>query len=194
MRAVMLEVPDSLLAERRRLGHDHFDEMWEGELHMVPAPGFRHQALESWLVETWAPVARHVGLQVTAETGLFDPAVPGNSSYRRPDVVVSRPEHISARGVEGRAELAVEIRSPGDETDAKVPFYERVGVAEMLIIDTDLSLRRWVRTEDRLVEVTSGADGWVGLDALGLGMALRGDSDHLVLATPSGEVPFPLAS
>ncbi|MBA3983821.1 MAG: hypothetical protein H0X61_09880 [Acidimicrobiia bacterium] len=38
MRAVMLDVPVALLAERQRLGHDLFDEMWEGELHMVPHP------------------------------------------------------------------------------------------------------------------------------------------------------------
>lgn len=34
----MLEVPEGLLAERARLGHDRFDEMWEGVLHMVPPP------------------------------------------------------------------------------------------------------------------------------------------------------------
>ena len=49
----MLEVHEALIAERRRLGHDRFDEMWEGVLHMVPSPGFGHQDLESWLVADW---------------------------------------------------------------------------------------------------------------------------------------------
>jgi len=39
----MLDVPSHLLAERRRLGLDLFDEMWEGELHMVPPPSEEHQ-------------------------------------------------------------------------------------------------------------------------------------------------------
>jgi hypothetical protein len=34
----MLDVPGSLLDERRRLGLDVVDEVWEGVLHMVPPP------------------------------------------------------------------------------------------------------------------------------------------------------------
>ncbi|HET9253937.1 MAG TPA: Uma2 family endonuclease [Pseudonocardiaceae bacterium] len=36
MRAVLLEVPESMLAERRRLGLDGRDEVWDSVLHMVP--------------------------------------------------------------------------------------------------------------------------------------------------------------
>jgi hypothetical protein len=50
MRAV---VPESLLSERRKLGHDRFDEMLEGELHMLPPPNFEHQRLASWVVASW---------------------------------------------------------------------------------------------------------------------------------------------
>ncbi|MDQ2726674.1 MAG: Uma2 family endonuclease [Actinomycetota bacterium] len=85
-----------------------------------------------------------------AETGLFDPGLPGHGSYRQPDVVVAGPERTSERGIEGRTELVVEIRFPGYETYA-IPFYERVGVAELLVIEVDLTLRHWVRTDDRLV-------------------------------------------
>ena len=46
MRAVMLDVPESLLDERRRQGLDVFDEVWEGVLHMVPPPSGEHQRLE----------------------------------------------------------------------------------------------------------------------------------------------------
>jgi hypothetical protein len=34
----MLEVPQAMLDERQRLGLDGRDEMWDGELHMVPPP------------------------------------------------------------------------------------------------------------------------------------------------------------
>ena len=42
----MLDVPESLLDERRRQGLDVFDEVWEGVLHMVPPPSGEHQRLE----------------------------------------------------------------------------------------------------------------------------------------------------
>ena len=34
----MLEVDPALLEQRRRLGLDHWDEMWEGVLHMGTGP------------------------------------------------------------------------------------------------------------------------------------------------------------
>ena len=175
----MVDVPDSLLAERRRLGHDHFDEMWDGELHMVPAPNLRHQENAAWLLSSWTPLARARGMRVVQDTDLFDPEVAAHTSYRQPDITVFLPVHASERGIEGRAELAVEIRSPGDESYQKIPFYERVGVAELLIIETDLSLRRRLRSGDQLVEQPGGADGWVALDALPV--ALRPDGDTLVM-------------
>jgi Uma2 family endonuclease len=166
MQAVMLEVPEALLAERRRLGHDRFDEMWEGVLHMVPPPRFDHQDLSAWLVSTWRPLARAHGLWVTQDTGLFDPKVPDFSSYRQPDVAVTGREHLSDRGIEGRTELAVEIRSPGDESYEKLPFYDRVGVQEFLVIELDLTMRHWARREELLRDVTVGDGTSVTLEAL----------------------------
>lgn len=39
MRAVLLEVPEGMLAERCQLGLDGRDEVWDGVLYMVPPPG-----------------------------------------------------------------------------------------------------------------------------------------------------------
>ncbi len=83
------------------------------------------------------------------------------TSFRVPDQAAFRPEHRSERGIEGRAELVIEVRSPGDETCQKLPFYERVGVQEILVIDRDTkALRQWIRSGDQLVGVdtTGGAD------------------------------------
>src|SRR5438105_7390011 len=99
----MLEAPESLLAERRRLGHDLFDEMWEGELHMVPQPSEEHQRIGTKLVALLDRVAEEVGLLLRYETSVFDPAVEDYSSYRTPDLVVFSADHRSARGVEGEA-------------------------------------------------------------------------------------------
>jgi Uma2 family endonuclease len=190
VQAVMLEVPEALLAERRRLGHDRFDEMWEGVLHMVPPPGTGHQRLEAWLVERWAPLARAHGLWVTTETGLFDPAVADFSSYRQPDVAVFTPEHAGKRGIEGRAELVVEVRSPDDEAYQKLPFYERVGVQEVLVVERDFNLRHWVRQDDKLVEVPL-ADGSSPLSLRALPVILRRpEAGVLAMDTPDGTTTF----
>jgi Uma2 family endonuclease len=187
MQAVMLEVPEALLVERRKLGHDRFDEMWEGVLHMVTSLDLAHQQLETWLVYHWTPLAEALGMQVTVETGVFDPAVAGDTSYRRPDVAVWSPAHVSARGIEGRAELVVEIRSPNDESYQKLPFYERVGVQEFLAVELDSSARRWVMSEGRLVEVTG--DGQAELRTLPVTLR-RSQEGALVMKGPSGVVTY----
>ena len=100
---------------------------------MVPAPSDRHQRLEAELLLVLAPLAKRLGLITTVETGLFR----ADKDYKVPDLVVSRPEDRSERGVEGRAELVIEIRSPGDETHEKIEWYLSVGVREVVVIDRD---------------------------------------------------------
>jgi Uma2 family endonuclease len=174
VRAVLLEVPESMIAERRRLGLDSFDEMWEGELHMVPAPKGEHQRFGSRLLAYLLPVAERAGLIASYETGLYDPAVAGETSYRIPDLAVYPAAVVSDRGIEGGASLVIEIASPGDESLAKVSFYSRVGVGEMVRIDRDSKeVRRWARAGDAgLEEVPAGPDGWHRLAAVPV--ALRG--------------------
>ncbi len=65
MKAMVLDVDERLLDERRRKGLDVFDEMWDGVLHMVPPPSERHQRLGSWLLEILAPLARRQDLMLT---------------------------------------------------------------------------------------------------------------------------------
>jgi Uma2 family endonuclease len=134
MRAVFIEAPEDLLRTRRDHGLDHRDEMWEGELHVVPPAGGWHQRLASHLLLALGVPARAESLEVMVEAGFFDPARPA-FSYRVPDLVVARPEHCTARGVEGGAILVTEIRSPNDESYAKLPFYGAHGVERVVIID-----------------------------------------------------------
>lgn len=160
-------VPQSLIAERRRLGLDRKDEMWEGVLHMNEPGSFEHQRLETRLARVLGPVTDPMDLEVVTDTGIFDPLVAEYTDFRTPDVVVVGRDAVSDRGVEGRATLAVEVRSPGDESYQKLDFYGRVGVRELLIIDRDTkAVRRWVNTGGRLVEQPAGMDGRYRLDVL----------------------------
>ena len=143
----MLEAPQALLDERRSKGLDKSDEMWEGELHMVPPPSDRHQELAGRLYRVLAPLAEARGLVARYEGGLFRPGV--DDDWRVPDQAYARPELRSERGIEGAAALVVEILSPYDETYVKLDWYASVGVAEVLVIDPDT----------RRVELFANRDG-----------------------------------
>ena len=129
----MLEVPQALLDERRAKGLDKSDEMWKGELHMVPPPSAEHQAFAPELFLVLAPRAKALGLRPWYDpTGLFRPGV--DDDWRVPDQIYARPEVASARGIEGAASLVVEILSSHDETYRKLDWYASVGVREVLVV------------------------------------------------------------
>jgi Uma2 family endonuclease len=130
----MLDAPQALLDERRAKGLDESDEMWEGELHMVPSPSESHQAVAAELFLVLAPLAKARELLPRYDpTGLFRPGV--DNDYRVPDQVYARPEVRSERGIEGAASLVVEILSPYDETYRKLDWYASVGVDEVLVVE-----------------------------------------------------------
>ena len=56
--------------------------------------------------------------------------------WRVPDQAYASPEQCIEEGLTGAA-LVVELRSPGDETYAKIPFYAARGVTEVLVIRED---------------------------------------------------------
>ncbi len=158
----MLEVPQKLLDERRRLDLDGRDEIWDGILHMVPPPGGPHQHVAGELYLVLGPLAKRRNLCPYFETGLFR----ASDDYRVPDQLYCRPAHESERGAEG-AELVVEIRSEEDETYEKIGFYAQLGVREMLIVHPQ---GRWVEllraVGGRLLPVTADAQGAVRSEVL----------------------------
>jgi Uma2 family endonuclease len=131
MRAVMLEVPEALLEQRRRSGADRWDEVWEGVLHMVPPPSDQHQAFGTYLLLALGPIASAAGLEPRYEGGYFR----ATDDYRLPDLLFARREHFTHRGLEGPADLVVEILSPGDESRDKLAFYAAMSVKELLLVD-----------------------------------------------------------
>ncbi|GAA1185866.1 hypothetical protein GCM10009608_22050 [Pseudonocardia alaniniphila] len=160
----MLDAPQAMLDERRRLGHDVRDEMWDGVLHMVPPPGGPHQRFSLSFVRVVSPLAERRGLVPHMETGLFR----SDDDYRVPDQLYCRPKHLSERGAEG-AELVVEVRSKGDETYDKIDFYGRVGVREMIVAHPrDRRVELFRALGGRLVPVQPGATGELTSEVLGI--------------------------
>jgi hypothetical protein len=132
------------LKERRRIsGLDRLDEVWEGVLHMVPAPSYGHARLTQQLAVALDGPAREAGLE--AAMGEFNLGV-SIDDFRVPDGGLHRP------GTEGvwlhTAALVVEIISPGDETWQKLPFYAVHEVDEVLILDPAEHAVHWLGLSD----------------------------------------------
>jgi Uma2 family endonuclease len=181
MRGLLLEVPEELLAERRRKGLDVFDEMWEGVLHLVPPPSSQHQGFGAELVMTLGPVAKRRGLEVFYETGLFRT----DKDYRVPDIAFVLPAQRLAQGLSG-AELVVEILSPDDETYEKLPFYAERGVRELLVVNPESrSFELYALRGSQYVLVSPGDSGSVRSQILEVSFSL-GEGPKLLVAWQDG--------
>ena len=127
---------ERLLARRRQTGADRRDEVWEGVLHMAPAPHSRHSRLQWQLALLLDGAARAAGLESTSE---FNPGEPDD--YRIPDGGLHR---LTPDGLYlPTAALVIEILSPGDETWDKLAFYATRRVEELLIVDPDARRVDW---------------------------------------------------
>lgn len=147
MPTLVLDPPPQALKawqeSRRRAGLDRFDEIWEGVLHMVPAPLGEHADISQQLAELLGPLARAAGLTATmSEFNLGD----SDGDFRVPDGGVHR---TRPRGAwHPTAALVMEIFSPGDESWKKLPFYAAHEVDEVLIVDPLGHIVHWLALAD----------------------------------------------
>lgn len=145
MRTLLPDPPpaefEELLERRRRWGADRRDEVWEGVLHMNPAPDLSHGGLVAQLIAALLPAAKAVGLLVSDQFNLGE----GLCDYRIPDAGLHRERsgawlHTAA--------LAAEILAPGDESWDKLPFYAARHVDELLIIDPAQHVVPWLALDE----------------------------------------------
>jgi len=184
MRALMLEIPEELLTERRRKGLDKADEVWDGVLHMVPPPMRWHQSFGRRLLHALEPRVEALGLEIEYEIGLFRPGT-GERDYRRPDLAIFRTLHASARGIEGKAEVVVEILSPGDESREKFGFYAACGVLEYWIVDPQTREFELYVLRSGKYSIRKGKRGAARSSVLDVTFT-RVDGPKLRVSTPSG--------
>lgn len=168
MQAVIASLPRRWLEERRASEAAQRDEMWNGVLHMPPMPNAMHQDfsldLASYLKWRWAkPNGGLVRQEVNLTTSEDEDDWTRN--FRIPDIVlVDAPRlHIDKNEYLVGAPLAVvEIRSPGDQTYEKFPFYAGLGVPEVWVFDRDTRAPELYELRNgEYVERDSGADGWL---------------------------------
>jgi Uma2 family endonuclease len=147
------------------LGQDLYDEVWEGEYHMSPAPNAAHALLDHLLAVLLDPFARRAHLM---GSGAFN--LGGPDDYRVPDRGLHR-ERPTGVWVPTAA-IVVEILSPDDETFEKFRFYARHRVDEVLVVDPmSHAVRCWRLAGESYVEREAS-------DLLGVTAAdLAGDID-----------------
>ncbi len=132
-----------LLEHRQRSGLHRLDEVWEGVLHMVPAPTGEHADIKQQLAELLGPPARAAGL--TAAMGEFNLG-DSQEDFRVPDGGLHR---ARPRGIwHTTAALVVEIVSPGDESWKKLPFCAAHGVDEVLMVGQADHAVHWLALVD----------------------------------------------
>ena len=131
---------EALLERRRRLGQDLYDEVWDGVLHMNPAPAGRHGQIDRQLALILTPLASPAGL---TSTGTVNLGIEGD--YRVPDGGLHREWRDQVWY--GTAALVIEIVSQDDETWNKLEFYAAHGVEELLIVDPQERTVSWMGLE-----------------------------------------------
>jgi Uma2 family endonuclease len=142
MRVLSPWIASEIIRERRRLGIDGHDEVWDGVYVVSPFANNPHQTLVNRLAHVLTIVIEDAGRGVVHPgANVSDrPDARWEKNHRVPDVVVVLPGSRAVdRGTHwyGGPDFVVEVQSPGDDTEAKIPFYTSIGVRELLIIHRD---------------------------------------------------------
>ena len=149
---------NQLIAQRRAAGGDRYDEVWDGVYVMSPVANNEHQFLVGELTAALKVAVEQSGMGcVFPGVNVSDRRDDWEKNYRCPDVAVFiNGTRAEDRGTHwyGGPDFAVEIVSPNDRTWEKLPFYEKVGTRELLIVDRDPWVLTLLRcTKGRLEEV-----------------------------------------
>jgi len=145
MRTLLPDPPPAefqqLLDQRRQWGADVHDEVWEGVLHMAPAPHGRHANVQLQVLRQLAAAADQTQLIALAEFDLGQP-----DDCRVPDGGLQRPGPDLL--YYPTAALVLEVISPGDQTPEKIGFYAAHQVDELLIVDPEAHTITWLARHD----------------------------------------------
>ena len=127
----------AMIEQRRALGQDGSDEVWEGVYYMVPHAHVHHALVQTRLGRVLEDQTLSRGFEVTGEFNLGD-----LDDFRVPDLGIHRNEPDGL--YVPTAAMVVEILSPNDATYKKFDFYGRHEVEEILVVDpAEQSVQLW---------------------------------------------------
>lgn len=140
-------VIEAWLEQRRALGLDGRDEVWEGVYHVAPHEHGRNGAVAMQLVLVLSEPARAAGLLPGGSFNLGEP-----NDFRVPDLGFHRGSPNALYFP--TAALVIEVLSPDDETFAKFDFYALHGVDELWVVDPlEHTVRIWTLRDRSYDEV-----------------------------------------
>ena len=124
-------VLDDWLHQRRALGLDKRDEIWNGTYHVTPHAHASHGRLAARLIVGLHPAASAADLVALTE---FNLGV--EDDFRVPDLGFLPASEEDGLGLYvPTAAIVVEIISPDDASYAKIPFYLAREVKEVWLLD-----------------------------------------------------------
>jgi Uma2 family endonuclease len=173
MSPARLQVTDEELAWRKRIGIDRWDEVWDGVWYMTPAPTFEHQRIVDEMIVFLLPHLKAQGLgHLVSGINVLQHAQ-GWTNYRIPDLtfVAAGREHILHEdGVRAAGpDAVIEIRSPGDDTYEKLPFYATIGTREVIVINRDTKQPEIYRLAgNEFVVLQANALGWLRAETMNM--------------------------
>jgi Uma2 family endonuclease len=135
------KLASKLKAERARTDGAQHDEVWDGVYFMSPLPNIEHQLIGSrlWLVFDSVIGRPEHGMAIHG-LNVSDREEGWTENFREPDVAVileGNPGKDCGTHFCGGPDFLVEILSHDDLAREKRPFYSKLGVRELLIVDRD---------------------------------------------------------
>ncbi len=155
-------VSREFIRERQERGIDKWDEVWDGVYVVPPLANNPHQDLALDLATVLHGVIKGEGLgRVQAGANVSDRRQGWDKNFRAPDVVVvlngGRAVDCTTHWM-GGPDFLIEIQSPNDDTDEKIPFYSSLRVRELLIIHRDTRQLRLYRHDGRNLVLVTPSD------------------------------------
>ena len=135
------DLVEELIRDRQAREIDQWDEVWEGVYVVPPLANNPHQGLGGSVIGILFNVITLEGWgRVQPGANVSDRRIGWKKNYRCPDGVVVLNESAAVDcGTHwfGGPDFLLEAESPGDESFAKIPFYGKIKVRELLIIHRD---------------------------------------------------------
>jgi Uma2 family endonuclease len=129
-----------VIARRRALGLDRYDEVWNGVYVMSPLPNNEHQIISTRFVYVLSEAVPLDEGTVFAGANVSDRVKRWKKNYRIPDVCVYLVT-TSARDCGthwlGGPDWLTEILSLGESPRKKLQFYEKIKTREVLVVHRD---------------------------------------------------------
>jgi Uma2 family endonuclease len=159
----------SYIRDRQERGVDQYDEIWDGVYIVPPLATNPHQGLVGALTAIlFNVITLDDRGQVFPGANVSDRRAGWDHNFRAPDIVVVLKESAARDCTthwQGGPDFLVEVQSPRDDPEAKIPFYSHLQVRELLIIHRDSRQLRLYRHDGQQFVPVAPSDfqgsGWL---------------------------------